>query len=1247
MHILAIESGTIDDGESAVDLGQSPAEIIILSAADTELALLSRAYAEFHRKRNGDVPSLRLANYLKLRHNYSVDLYIERTLQHARCVVLRLLGGASYWAYGVERICETAKARGQILLALPGDDKPDAALFELSTVPHEDLLKLWRCLSEGGPGNALRFFEGLTGLLKGERVGAIAQPLPKAGVYRSLTAAKLFDNRSIVFRAVLIFYRALMQAGDLAPVDTLIDALALRGFDAEALYVSSLREEAAADFVRRTFVRNPPDVILNATAFATGEGESARPFGTDAPWLQVVFSGQSRETWESSTAGLSPHYIAMHVALPELDGRILTRAVGFKQDVGRDPLTELHVVEMQSAPDRAEFVADLALGWARLRRTPRNERRIGLILANYPNRDSRIGNGVGLDTPESAVVILKELKAAGYELENVPSNSDQLRALLASGPTNERIEGRRSSIELHVGTYRKAFADLPPAVQDAVLKQWGPPESDPFFSRGSFHLTLHQFGNVVIGIQPARGYNIDPKSTYHDPALVPPHGYLAFYIWLREVFGAHAVIHLGKHGNLEWLPGKALALSANCFPEAVLGPIPNIYPFIVNDPGEGAQAKRRTSAVIIDHLTPPLTRAESYGELRELEGSVDEYYDASRLDRRRAEHLGARIIAEAERLGLDQDCGISRTEPITSKLQKLDAYLCELKEMQIRGGLHIFGRTPEGQLRTDLLAALVRVPRGPAPSDASIHRALAGDLGLGDFDPLDCAFGEPWRGPRPQALAKISSEPWRTCGDTVERFEKLVIELIEGRCAADPAWRQTAAVLEHLRADIAPRLDACGTQEIEGLLTALDGCFVSAGPSGAPTRGRPDVLPTGRNFYSIDNRTVPTPTAWELGKASAEQLVTRYLQEHGTWPKAIALSAWGTSNMRTGGDDLAQALALMGARPQWEPSSRRVTGFEILPLAQLGRPRIDVTLRVSGFFRDAFPAQITLIDSVVRAIAARDEPEEENPIRARVLADAARLAARGVPVAIARRRASHRVFGAKPGAYGAGLQAMFDERLWKTEKDLAEAFLVWGHYAYAGDTPGAPERELFETRLRQVDAIVHNQDNREHDILDSDDYYQFAGGLAVTARVLKGERVPVYHGDHSRPERPVIRRLEEEIGRVVRARAVNPKWIEAMMRHGYKGAFEIAATVDYLFAFAATTGAVRDHHFEAVYNAYIADERVRNFIAEKNPGALRDIAERLKEAIDRGLWSPASNSAYARLDELLARRKEPSNDLAI
>lgn len=1244
MHILAIESGVVDDGESAVDLAQTPGDVVILSAADSELALLSRAYGALNETRNGNIPSLRLASYLRLRHNYSVDLYIDKTLQHARCVVLRLLGGASYWPYGVERILETARSKGQMLIVMPGDDKPDAAVTDLSTVASDDVVALWRCLSEGGPENALRFLEGLTGLVEGRKVDVLARPLPKAGLYSSSDFPRSGDSERP--RAALIFYRALLQAGDLAPVDALRVALERRGFEVDALYVSSLRDDDASAFVGRCFEQSPPDIILNCTAFATGEGQTAQPFGTDAPWLQVVFSGQSREAWESSTAGLSPHYIAMHVALPELDGRILTRAVAFKRDAGRDPLTELNVVELQPEADRVDFVADLALAWTRLRRVSRKDRRIGVVLANYPNRDSRIANGVGLDTPESAIGVLEELAAAGYTVEGAPCNSDELIARLTSGPTNAGLIGRSGGVELDLTAYARAFAALPRAVQEAVSARWGGPENDPFFAEGEFRLPIIRLGNVVVGIQPARGYNFDPKATYHDPALVPPHGYFAFYIWLRDVFGAHAAVHLGKHGNVEWLPGKALALSGGCFPEAALGPLPNIYPFIVNDPGEGAQAKRRTSAVIIDHLTPPLTRAETHGELKELETLVDEYYEASQLDRRRAELLGGRIIAEAERIGLDQDCGIDRAEPASAKLQKLDAYLCELKEMQIRGGLHVFGRSPEGCLRTDLLAALIRAPRGPEPEDRSILRALAADLGLGDFDPLDCALAEPWRGHRPQSLAAVSSEPWRTCGDTVDRLEKLVSNLIEESRAPESEWTQTINVLEHLRCEIAPRLDACGANEIDGLIAALDGRFVAAGPSGAPTRGRPEVLPTGRNFYAIDNRIVPTATAWELGKASAELLVERYVQEHGAWPKAIALSAWGTSNMRTGGDDLAQALALMGARPVWEPGSRRVTGFEIMPLAQLGRPRIDVTLRVSGFFRDAFPAQIALIDSVVRALAARREPEEDNPIRARVLADADMLAARGLSEAVARRRASHRVFGAKPGAYGAGLQAMFDERLWQNENDLAEAFLVWGHYAYAADTAGTPERELFETRLRQLDAIVHNQDNREHDILDSDDYYQFAGGLAVATSVLKGKHVPVYHGDHSRPERPVIWRLEEEIGRVVRARAVNPKWIEAMMRHGYKGAFEIVATVDYLFAFAATTGAVRSHHFEAVYNAYVADPRVRDFISEKNLGALRDIAERLKEAIERRFWQPLSNSAYSRLNTIIESTSGAADDIA-
>ncbi|MBX9633636.1 MAG: cobaltochelatase subunit CobN, partial [Magnetospirillum sp.] len=585
--------------------------------------------------------------------------------------------------------------------------------------------------------------------------------------------------------------------------------------------------------------------------------------------------------------------------------------------------------------------------------------------------------------------------------------------------------------------------------------------------------------------------------------------YLAFYAWLRESFRADALIHMGKHGNLEWLPGKSLALSETCFPEAALGPWPNLYPFIVNDPGEGTQAKRRAQAVIIDHLTPPLTRAESYGPLRELERLVDEYYEAAGVDPRRLAILRKDILTTASAAGLDRDLGIAPGDDADTALSKLDNHLCELKELQIRDGLHIFGLSPTGDQRIDLLVALARVPRGQAPGDASLLRALAGDLGL-DFDPLDCVLGDAWTGARPQELAE--GEAWRTNGDTVERLELLARALVAGApCPA--AWTRTGAVLDSIRDRLAPSIDACGSAEIAGLLAGLDGRFVAPGPSGAPTRGRPDVLPTGRNFFSVDTRTVPTPAAWSLGWKSAQLLLERHLQEHGNWPKALALTAWGTSNMRTGGDDIAQGLALMGVRPLWDTGSRRVTGFEIMPATVLDRPRVDVTLRVSGFFRDAFPDLINLFDSAVRAVAALDEPADVNPLAARVRADSGRLGGD---------RAAARVFGSKPGAYGAGLQALIDEKGWTTEADLAEAYLAWGGWVYGAGSDGEAGHELFRNRLGAVEAVVQNQDNREHDLLDSDDYYQFEGGLAAAVKHVSGTAPAVYHADHSRPESPRI-----------------------------------------------------------------------------------------------------------------------------
>jgi cobaltochelatase CobN len=931
----------------------------------------------------------------------------------------------------------------------------------------------------------------------------------------------------------------------------------------------------------------------------------------------------------------------MNVALPEVDGRIVGPAVSFKGIVRRDAATCADITFYEPVADRIEFVAQLAAAWVHLRRTAASERRIAIVLANYPNRDGRLGNGVGLDTPASVLVVLDALARAGYSVRDIPKDGNALIRRLALGPTNDLVAlaARDETDTLSFADYAVFFASLPATIRQTIAGRWGIAERDPYYRPGRldcgrFLVPAIRCGNVAILIQPARGYNIDPQASYHDPDLPPPHHYLATYLWLRETFRAHAVLHMGKHGNLEWLPGKALALSSGCFPEVALGPLPHLYPFIVNDPGEGTQAKRRAAAVIIDHLTPPLTRAESYGPLAELERLVDEYYDAAGVDPRRLKLLAEEILSLCRTSGLDLDCGISADEAREDALVKLDRYLCELKEMQIRDGLHVFGRSPDGPRLTDLLAALVRTPRGQAAGDASLTRALAGDLGLG-FDPLACDPALPWTGSRPHALA--AETPWRTTGDTVERLEALAADLIAGVREADAGWRDTRAVLAAVAERIQPAVTACAEREVAGVLAGLDGRFVAPGPSGAPTRGRPDVLPTGRNFYSVDTRTVPTPAAWALGCKSAHLLMERYAQEHGGWPARMAITCWGTSNMRTGGDDIAQALALLGVRPTWEGASRRVSGFEVLPLSVLDRPRVDVTLRISGFFRDAFPSLIELFDAAARAVAALDEPAADNPLAAQVQADHAGLVAAGADTGEADRLAGARVFGSKPGAYGAGLQALIDERGWETDADLARAYVAWGGYAYGGGLKGRAAHATFEGRLKEIDAIVQNQDNREHDILDSDDYYQFEGGMTAAVRVLSGVQPKVFHADHARPEHPVIRTLEEEVARVVRARVVNPKWIAGVMRHGYKGAAEMAATVDYLFAFAATARCVKDHHFDAVYRAYIDDDEVRAFLADNNPSALKEMSQRLLEAQDRELWKPGINASHETLQKLSSR----------
>jgi cobaltochelatase CobN len=1226
MHLLAATPGSIDDGKEPVDLGQTPADVVFISAADTELAALSQARAEMQR-----APTLRLANLTHLAHPMSVDLHIDACAAKSRLVVARVLGGMGYWRYGVEQYAAHLHAAGVPLALLPGDDKPDPELRRLSTVSDEDYDALWAYLVEGGPENAVNFLGHARVMLDGGERPEPARPLLRAGVYwpgtgvADLAAARAHwsDGAPVV---PIVFYRALVQGAGLDPIARLTQALAKRGLNPLPIFVASLKDPVSAATLNHLFAKAPPSVILNATSFAVGaphagdtgpENPLTMPAANGAPVFQVVLSGGAEAAWEDGLTGLSARDIAMNVALPEVDGRVLTRAISFKGEAYFDDATQCPIATYRARPDRVAFVADLAANWARLRHTPEAARKVALVLANYPNKDGRLANGVGLDTPAATVHALGLLAGAGYHVENTPEDSDALMRAVMAGPTNwltDRVE-RHGGETLSLDAYHEFFDALPAPVKAQITDRWGAPEADPFVEPGQgFKLSVLTFGNVVVGLQPARGYNIDPTDTYHSPDLVPPHNYLAFYAWLRRGFGAHAIVHMGKHGNLEWLPGKALALSEACMPEAVLGPMPHVYPFIVNDPGEGTQAKRRAQAVIVDHLTPPLTRAETYGPMKDLEALVDEYYEAAGVDPRRIAYLRREILTLSSATGLDADVGMGGKDEETD-LAKLDAYLCELKEAQIRDGLHVFGQSPEGRLERDLVQALVRVPRSDGQGgNASLARALAVDFALG-FDPLDCDMAAPWDGPRPEALAGPGA--WRSQGDTVERLELFSARLLDGEGPAPgPA---SAAVLAEIAAHVRPAVAACGPDEGRGLLTALAGRFLAPAPSGAPTRGRLDTLPTGRNFYSVDTRAVPTPTAWALGWKSANLLIEKHLQTEGDWPRAMLVTAWGTANMRTGGDDIAQALALMGVKPTWDGANRRVTGFEIIPATALGRPRVDVTLRVSGFFRDAFPGLIALVDSAARAIMALDEPDDVNPSAARARAG----------------ESTARVYGSKPGAYGAGLQALIDERIWKTKADFAEAYLEWGGYAYGAGAEGQCDRDGLEARLSQVEAIVQNQDNREHDLLDSDDYYQFEGGAAAAVATLQGRDRPIYHNDHSRPERPVIRTLDDEIARVVRSRVVNPKWIEGVKRHGYKGAFEIAATVDYLFAFAATTGAVKHHHFDMVHAAFLEDDDTRDFIEAHNAPALAEIAQRLAEAIDRGLWVPRSNSARALIDRLV------------
>jgi cobaltochelatase CobN len=1010
--------------------------------------------------------------------------------------------------------------------------------------------------------------------------------------------------------APVVFYRSHLLSGDLEPVHALADALAARGLTPLPLFVASLKEPDCAAWMRATLIARKVAVVLNCTGFSASKEDGSPLEAAGTPVLQAVLSTTPEEGWRSSPRGLGPSDLAMNVVLPEMDGRILTRAIAFKAEGAFDPDLEFAGLAMRAIPDRVAFTADLAAAWVRLAATPRGERRLALILSDYPGPGGGIGHAVGLDTPASVIAILNALKSSGYDVAGIPLDPATLMASLTG-----------TAACLSLPDYR---ALAPASTLDRISAEWGVEEADPALRDGQFHFNLLRCGNLVVAVQPSRGHGPLNTAQHHDPDTPPSHGYLAFHLWLRRVTGIHALVQLGAHGTLEWLPGKAVALSSDCWPEIVGGPLPCLYPFIVNNPGEGVQARRRIGAVLIGHLTPPPVQAGLHGDLAALEQAIDEYSLATGMDPRRLGPLRETILDLAWRSGIAADCNLRADDDPDTILSRLDAHLCDVKEMQIRDGLHVFGTAPAAEPRARLLAAVARFPRRRGEGkDMALTRALALDIGLPTEDLFTAPPATPWKG-----------DTWRTVGDARAALDTLAANLLSGAATAKDGWTNSRAVLDAIARDMAPSLDGCGAAEMAALLDGLDGRFVKPGPGGSPARGRADALPTGRNLYALDPRAVPTPTAWTLGWQAADALLTRYLQDHGDWPKRLVVDCWGSPTMRTGGDELAQALALLGVRPVWEGGSGRVTGIEILPATILGRPRVDVTLRISGLFRDVFPQQIALFDQAVRTVAGLDEAEEINPLIAAVRLDRSTLEAAGTTALDAERWATARVFGAAPGGYGTALAGLVASGDWASRADFGTAYLEGGCHAYGQGLEGTALPALFRRRVGGADALVHHQDQREHDLLSQDGYMQFEGGFAAAA-ALEEASPSLYHLDSAEPDRITVRTLPEEIARTLRGRAVNPRWISGMMRHGYRGAAEMAATVDNLFAFAATTDAVRPHHFDLIHDAYVEDPTVWEFLTDANPAAARHILHRLAEALERSLWHPRRNATAEELRQRL------------
>ncbi len=1180
--------------------------VLLLSTSDTDLITARASGAQY-----------RWANPARL-----LDGDLERLLDGADAVVVRILGGYRAWQDGIDAVI----ASGLPSVVVSGEQAPDADLMAQSTVPAGIAVQAHIYLAQGGAENLRQLHAFLSDTLLMTGFGFNPpEVVPSWGVWDRGSGDA--DGPTIA----VLYYRAQQLAGNTTYIDALCHAIERAGGRPVPVFCTSLRTPdpgllqvlGTADAMVVTVLA--AGGARPAAAGAGGDDESwnvEQLAALDVPILQGLCLTSSRAQWCASDDGMTPLDVATQVAVPEFDGRVITVPFSFKE-VDPDGL-----IAYVPDPERCARVAGLAVKYATLRHVAPSEKRVALVFSAYPTKHSRIGNAVGLDTPASAVALLKALRDNGYDIGDIPGveagDGDALiHALIDRGGQDPDwlTEGQLSGnpIRISAARYREWFADLHPGLSEAVTRHWGPPPGELFIDRsidpdGEIVVAAIQSGNIVVLVQPPRGFGENPVAIYHDPDLPPSHHYLATYFWVRYEFGAHAAVHLGKHGNLEWLPGKTVGMSAECGPDAALGDLPLIYPFLVNDPGEGTQAKRRAHATLVDHLIPPMARAETYGDIARLEQLLDEHANIAALDPGKLPAIRQQIWTLMRAAKMDHDLGLAERpeeDSFDDMLLHVDGWLCEIKDVQIRDGLHILGVVPTGTVQLDLVLAILRARQlfGGEQTLPGLRQALGLiEDGSDDRVQVDAAEAR-----ARELLAGLQAAGWDAgYVDTLSTHSDMTGEI--------------ARILRFAADEVVPRLAGTST-EIDQVLRALDGHYIAAGPSGSPLRGLVNVLPTGRNFYSVDPKAVPSRLAWDTGVAMADSLLARYRADHGVWPRSVGLSVWGTSAMRTSGDDIAEVLALLGVRPVWDDASRRVIDLEAMSPAELGRPRIDVTVRISGFFRDAFPHVVAMLDDAVRLVAELDEPADQNYLRAHAQAD---LALHGD-----QRRSTTRIFGSKPGTYGAGLLQLIDSRNWRDDADLAQVYTAWGGFAYGRELDGKSAADDMSMQYRRIAVAAKNTDSREHDIADSDDYFQYHGGMIATVRALTGKDPAAYIGDNTRPDAVRTRTLSEETTRVFRARVVNPRWMAAMRRHGYKGAFEMAATVDYLFGYDATAGVMADWMYEELTQQYVLNPENRKFMSESNPWALHGMSERLLEAAGRGLWAEPDPATLDGLRQVL------------